>query len=81
MEMWLSIGKNKKRLIFNDELRDGAKELISYLREKYKEISILSGDRNETVEYIAKNLGIKSFHSQLLPNEKHDIIKTLLALV
>lgn len=80
MEMWLSIGKNKKRLIFNDELRDGAKELISYLREKYKEISILSGDRNETVEYIAKNLGIKSFHSQLLPNEKHDIIKNTIGL-
>lgn len=80
MEMWLSIGKKKKRLIFKDEIRDGAKYLASYLIKKYKNVSIISGDRIEAVESVSKQLGIKNCYGTLIPKEKHDIIKNSIGL-
>lgn len=42
-----------------------------------KKIEILSGDRKEAVELVAKQLGADSFRASLLPADKQDAIKAL----
>ena len=40
-------------------------------------MAIISGDRQSAVENVAKNLALDDFHAQLLPQEKHQIVKDL----
>lgn len=42
-----------------------------------KKVEILSGDRKEAVELVAKQLGAESFRASLLPADKQDAIKAL----
>lgn len=64
-----------------DELRDGAVELIARLHERGKKITILSGDRQLVAESVADKLtsvenGINVI-AEVLPEDKYDKIKQL----
>ena len=61
----------------SDEPKDGAKELVAYLQSNGKKVVLLSGDRAGAVEAVASSLGIREFHSGLLPDQKAQYIQDL----
>ena len=61
----------------SDEAKDGAKELVAYLQSNGKKVVLLSGDRAGAVEAVASSLGIREFHSGLLPDQKAQYIQDL----
>lgn len=60
---------------FTDELKPEAKTVIQILDQMGIESQILSGDRIEVVEQIAKILGIKTYLGRLTPKEKKEEIE------
>jgi Cu2+-exporting ATPase len=65
-------------LLFSDQIKEGAIELIQYLKSINKEIILLSGDYQDEVEKVAKNLNIENFYYQKKPLEKAEILQDLL---
>ncbi|TXE89305.1 cation-translocating P-type ATPase [Campylobacter volucris] len=61
---------------FKNELKPQAKKLIQNLTNKNIKSIILSGDNQESVAKIAKNLNITEFYAVLKPEEKFEFIKS-----
>ncbi len=55
-------------IIVSDEIKEDAKQTINEL---------LTGDSKEVAEMVAKKLGIKEFHAELLPIDKVRIVRSL----
>ena len=70
-------GSLKLICYLSDEPKDRAKELIEYLQSNGKQVVLLSGDRAGAVESVARSLGIREFHSGLLPAQKARYIQDL----
>lgn len=71
---------NKLAGIFyiSDAIREGAKEMIEGLRKSgIKNIVMLTGDNAETAKYVSDQIGITDYRSNLLPEDKINIIKEL----
>ncbi len=62
---------------FEDEIRHEAKVVIKMLQQKGYTVSLLSGDRKEKCQQVAKELGIKKVLAEKLPSEKLEAIKEL----
>ncbi|EKY8777599.1 heavy metal translocating P-type ATPase metal-binding domain-containing protein [Campylobacter upsaliensis] len=65
--------KNNEILAFfelESILREGAKDLIAYLQKEKKQVMILSGDNEFSVQKIAKQLGISNYKASCLPEDK-----------
>lgn len=63
-----------------DEIRPGAKEMLSELRKKgMKKTIMLTGDNEQTAAIVAQKLGIDEVHAQLLPEDKLQKIQKLKA--
>ena len=60
-----------------DELKPDAKATIDYLKKKNIKTYLLSGDRKEKVEEVAKKLGITEVLSEHSPEEKLKVISKL----
>ncbi len=77
----LIVLKNKERvgwINIKDELRLDTKEVITELnRNGYKTI-LLSGDRKEKCDRIAKELGIAEVYSEQLPAQKMELLEKLM---
>ena len=80
--MPLFIGYDKKLLgmiLLKDEIRENAKEALLRLRKSgVKEIVMLTGDCESKAKEVSEMLGIDSFHAQLLPTQKGDIIEKMM---
>ena len=61
----------------DDELKEGAVELISYLESINVEVIMATGDHDRVAQRVAKEVGIKNFKSALSPIEKADYITSL----
>lgn len=58
-------------ILISDVIKQVAKTAISKLHKQgIKETVMLTGDRKQTAEYVAKELGIKTVYSELLPGDK-----------
>lgn len=71
---------NKPAGIFyiSDAIREGAKEMITGLRQTgIKDIIMLTGDSLNTARYVAEQVGITDFRAELLPEDKISIIRKL----
>jgi len=80
MELWLTIdGQQAVRFTFADSLRSDAKEVISSLGKADIHEFLLSGDRQEITQKLAKDVGISHFQGALTPVEKTKIIADLKA--
>lgn len=65
-------------IIVSDKIKQNAKMTISNLKKfNIKNIMMLSGDHKSAVEYVAKELGIHHYFSELLPLDKAEKIKKL----
>ena len=66
-------------LVIADEIKPDAKEAITRLGQLgVKDIVMLTGDRNETAQQVAEQLGISHVYAQLLPGDKVDRMEELL---
>lgn len=64
-------GEYKGFIEIDDGVKDGAKECISELKKSgVKYAHMLTGDRKERAEIIAKEVGADGFKAELLPDEK-----------
>lgn len=72
---------NEKRILaligVNDMVRENAVEVIKELNKNKIETIMLTGDNQKTAEKIASEIGIAKVISNVLPNEKTQVIKEL----
>ena len=69
---------NKKlsgALIFEDSPRKESIEAIDRLKKKGIKLIMVTGDKKETAEKLATQLGIDNFYSEVLPEDKLNIVK------
>ncbi|MEO6135296.1 MAG: cation-translocating P-type ATPase [Ginsengibacter sp.] len=65
-------------LYISDAIREGAKEMITGLRNSgIKNIVMLTGDNPETAKHVSEQIGITDYRANLLPEDKINIIKEL----
>ena len=62
-----------------DTLRHNAKDIIKKLKKQGKKVGMLTGDNLQTAKIISKYLALDGVKASLLPKEKTEIIKRMLA--
>lgn len=71
-------GKYLGALLVADQIRPEAKATVEELRELgIKGVYMLTGDRKETAEEVAKELQLDGFKAELLPGDKVEALKEL----
>lgn len=64
-------GEYAGHIVINDKIKEDSAEAVSELKELgVKKIVMLTGDRREVGEHVAKQLCIDEFHAELLPADK-----------
>jgi len=70
-ELWFARpGEAAVRFAFQDSLRDDAVAVVDELHRRGIEVALLSGDRQPTVDAVARELGIARWQSDCRPDEK-----------
>ena len=70
-ELWFARpGAEPVRFAFQDSLRDDALAVVEELRRRGIDVALLSGDRQPTVEAVAKQLGIDRWQADCRPDGK-----------
>lgn len=68
-------------ILISDKIKDDAKQTIKELkRNNIKQIIMLTGDKKDVGENVAKKLSIDKVYTDLLPNEKVEKVEQLLKL-
>lgn len=62
-----------------DPIKDTTADAISALRAMGLRIVMLTGDAEVTAQAVATQLGIDEVHAQVLPDQKHEVIRALQA--
>ncbi len=63
-------------VILDDVLKPESEQLVELLHKKgIKEVGMLTGDKLEVAENIAKKINMDSYHAELLPQDKVSIIE------
>ena len=71
-------GKYAGHIVINDQIKADSAEAIKALGELgVKRTVMLTGDRKEVAENVAKTLGITEYHAELMPADKVSRIETL----
>lgn len=60
-----------------DRVRSEAKDVISSLKKRVKNITMLTGDARQTASGVAHSLGIDEFEAEIKPHQKKIIIDSL----
>ena len=64
-------GKYAGHVVINDKIKDDSTEAIASLRELgVAKTVMLTGDRKEVADHVAKELGLSEYHAELLPADK-----------
>ena len=68
-------------IVINDQIKADSTEAIKALKEVgVKRTVMLTGDRKEVAENVAKTLGINEYHAELLPADKVAQVEQLLTI-
>jgi len=70
-------GRLLARILLKDSLRSDAAETIAFLKQKDINPIILSGDKYQATESVAKQLNIEEFYAEQLPQQKLERVKKL----
>lgn len=63
-------------ITISDKIKDNAKETLEDLRgELVENLVVLSGDKDEVVEDLAKTLNLDAYHAELLPEDKIKLLE------
>lgn len=57
-------------VVLSDEIKSDAFDMVHLLEKNDIDVVLLTGDKRENAEILCKKLGISSFYSELLPEEK-----------
>ena len=78
--VYAAVGDNYAgSIVIADGIKDGAKEAIQGMKkEGVRKCVMLTGDRTETAQAVADELGIDEVHAELLPADKVDRVEELL---
>lgn len=72
-------GKFAGSIVISDAIKDGAKDAIRSMKAVgVKKCVMLTGDRKEVAEAVAKELGLDEVHAELLPGDKVSQVERLL---
>lgn len=72
--------KNKTVLgaiVLADVIREESKEAVAILHGMGKRVAMLTGDAEGVAAWVAKELGIKEYFAEILPENKAEIVKKL----
>jgi len=64
-------------IALGDKIRPESKQAISKLKEMGIRTYLLTGDNNQTAEYVAKELALDRFFAEVLPDQKASKIKEI----
>ena len=67
------------RLEERETLKPHAREAMEALQQEDIEVYMISGDKDEAASYWAKKAGIKHWRSQVMPQNKEDLVRSLQA--
>ncbi len=67
------------RLEERETLKPHAREAMEALQQEGIEVYMISGDKDEAASYWAKKAGIKHWRSQVMPQDKEDLVRSLQA--
>ena len=67
------------RLEERETLKPHAREAMEALQQEGIEVYMISGDKDESASYWAKKAGIKHWRSQVMPQDKEDLVRSLQA--
>lgn len=70
-------GQYLGNIVVKDEVKEGVKELISTLN-KFATTYLLTGDKKEVGEEVASLVRINNVYTELLPDDKYEIINSLI---
>lgn len=70
-------GKKIGEITVEDEIKDGAPEMVKDLTKRNISVWMITGDRERTARKISNELGIKNVKSDVLPTEKGDAVRNL----
>lgn len=74
--IFLSIDGNlAAEVLIEDQIKEGSKDTISYLKEHFKEIAVVSGDNEKSVKDSSKALGLTNCYYEVMPDEKLEIMR------
>ena len=72
-------GKYAGHIVINDQVKADSAEAIAQLHELgIRKTVMLTGDRQEVAQRVARQLGISDYHAELLPADKVAIVESLL---
>lgn len=75
--IYLSVDEKLAASVYiEDDIKDKSQETIAKLKDKFKEIAIVSGDNLAAVKDTADKLKLDSYYAQVMPDEKLKIMKT-----
>ena len=74
-EVVLEAGDIRGHLLLRDEIRTTGKRLLARLREEGLELTMLSGDREESARHVSDQLGLGDFRAGLSPEQKVEQIR------
>ncbi|HLL42614.1 MAG TPA: copper-translocating P-type ATPase, partial [Segetibacter sp.] len=60
-----------------DKIKETSKQAIQALKNRGIEVHMLTGDNKQTASAIAKQVGIDTFHAEVLPSQKAEYVKML----
>ena len=72
-------GRLAGQIEVSDTLKPDAAGAVKKLKKMGLHTAILTGDRQETAEAVAKTVGIDAVHARLLPDEKLAVLQTIRA--
>ncbi|WP_295212859.1 heavy metal translocating P-type ATPase [Ruminococcus sp.] len=65
-------------ILLGDEIKETSPKAVSNLRDLGVETVLLTGDKKDTAAEVAKKVGIKTFFSELLPENKVEKVEELI---
>ena len=72
-------GEYAGHIVINDKIKDDSAEAISQLMDLGVERTVmLTGDRKEVADNVAKTLGLSEYHAELLPADKVSFVESLM---
>ncbi len=79
LSCFMKFGEDELLFLFEDPLKEDAKNVIATLKKTGKKIILLSGDNEKTVRAVAQKLAIDEFYFEQTPISKVNFLQTLKA--
>lgn len=66
-------------ITLNDKIRDDTPSTINYLKSKNIKTMMITGDNQKTAELVSDEIGLDKYYSDLLPEDKVNIVEKVVA--